>query len=91
MQIKHCLVVKEGQQKQRDHGGSKGRCWARPFCSPSYELEKGGKKKTQSLCCKERGRLVSRLEASWGVRERLKRVSNRDTPVLTPQLFKRKK
>lgn len=48
------------------------------------------REKNQSRRGEDRGRLSADWKPLGGERDRLKRVSNHDIPVLTPQLFKRK-
>lgn len=65
-----------------DRGGSEA-------AGPDFlrEEEEG---KNQSRRGEDRGRLSADWKPLGGERDRLKRVSNHDIPVLTPQLFKRK-
>lgn len=51
----------------------------------SYDLEK-----EESTSKSVAQKTVSRPEGSWGKRDRLKKVSNHEIPVLTPQLLKEK-
>lgn len=79
----------QGEKKTK----TQNRLWTVPC--PSCEVEKEEGKKP-SRCGEERGGLSAGCSLSAGIvggggRDRLKRVSNHDIPVLTPQLFKGEK